>query len=235
MTDQTHGDESQDNVGTGAEISTENDVTTIFYDGSDGAPLSGATPRAPAFSSHSSEAETKASAAAAAATKGFMDTLEELPGGVHQSVPVIALDSPSAAHNRRSSALFPLRADTSPTDAAATPTEAGAAAAVQLEREVYLSELARSQEDIARLKREAEAAETARLHAVAVLTRTAEAAESERVAAVAELAAARIMIVVARTLRRTARRNPRAMNSSDHAAYFLVRTRATVRQLARPR
>ena len=58
MTDQPHGDESQDNVGTGAEISTENDVTTIFYDGSDGVPLSGATPSAPAFSSHSSEAET---------------------------------------------------------------------------------------------------------------------------------------------------------------------------------
>ena len=76
MTDQPHGDESQDNVGTGAEISTENDVTTIFYDGSDGVPLSGATPRAPAFSSHSSEAETKASAAAAEATKGLLDTLD---------------------------------------------------------------------------------------------------------------------------------------------------------------
>ena len=45
MTDQTHGDESQDNVGTGAEISTENDVTTIFYDGSDGVPQSGAPQR----------------------------------------------------------------------------------------------------------------------------------------------------------------------------------------------
>ena len=61
MTDQPHGDESQDNVGTGAEISTENEVTAIFYEGSDGVPQSGATPSAPAVSSHSSEAETKAS------------------------------------------------------------------------------------------------------------------------------------------------------------------------------
>ena len=91
MTDQPRGDESQDNVGTGAEISTENEATAIFYDGSDGVPPSGATPRAPAVSSHSSEAETKASAAAAEAAKGFMDTLAELPGGVHQSVPVVAL------------------------------------------------------------------------------------------------------------------------------------------------
>ena len=103
MTDQTHGDEAQDNVGTGAEISTENEATAIFYDGSDGVPPSGAAPRAPAVSSHSSEAETKASAAAAEAAKGFMDTLAELPGGVHQSVPVVALDSPSAksASSRR--------------------------------------------------------------------------------------------------------------------------------------
>ena len=72
MTDQTHGDESQDTVGTGAEISTENEATAIFYDGSDGVPPSGATPRAPAVSSHSSEAETKASAAAAEATKGLL-------------------------------------------------------------------------------------------------------------------------------------------------------------------
>ena len=69
MTDQPRGDESQDNVGTGAEISTENEATAIFYDGSDGVPPSGATPRAPAVSSHSSEAETKASAAAAEAAK----------------------------------------------------------------------------------------------------------------------------------------------------------------------
>ena len=69
MTDQPQGDESQDNVGTGAEISTENEATAIFYDGSDGVPPSGATPRAPAVSSHSSEAETKASAAAAEARR----------------------------------------------------------------------------------------------------------------------------------------------------------------------
>ena len=37
--------ESQDNVGTGAEISTENDVPAIFYDGSDGVPQSGAPQR----------------------------------------------------------------------------------------------------------------------------------------------------------------------------------------------
>jgi hypothetical protein len=34
--DQPHEDESQDNVGTGAEISTENDVPAKFYDGPDG-------------------------------------------------------------------------------------------------------------------------------------------------------------------------------------------------------
>ena len=84
--DQPQGDESQDNVGTGAEISTENEALAIFSDGSDGVPPSGATPSAPAVSSHSSEAETKASAAAAEAAKGFMDTLAELPGGAHQSV-----------------------------------------------------------------------------------------------------------------------------------------------------
>ena len=72
----------------------------------------------------------------------FMDTLADLPGGAHQSVPVVALDSPSAAHHRRSSTFFPLRADTSPTDAAAAPTVAGAAAAAQLEREIYMDELA---------------------------------------------------------------------------------------------
>ena len=33
MTDQPHGDESQDNVGTGAEISTENDVPANLHDG----------------------------------------------------------------------------------------------------------------------------------------------------------------------------------------------------------
>ena len=91
--------ESQDNVGTGAEISTENDVPAILYDGSDGVPQSGAP----------------------------------------QSAPAVALDSPSAAHDRRPSALFPLRADTSLTAAAATPTVAGAEAAAKLEREIYLS------------------------------------------------------------------------------------------------
>ena len=45
MADQPHDDESQDNVGTGAEISTENDVPAIFYDGSDGVPQSGAPQR----------------------------------------------------------------------------------------------------------------------------------------------------------------------------------------------
>ena len=41
MADQPqHDDESQDNVGTGAEISTENNVPAISYDGSDGAPQS---------------------------------------------------------------------------------------------------------------------------------------------------------------------------------------------------
>ena len=45
MTDQPHGDEAQDNVGTGAEISTENEAAAIFYDGSDGVPPSGATLR----------------------------------------------------------------------------------------------------------------------------------------------------------------------------------------------
>ena len=40
MTDQPRGDESQDNVGTGAEISTENDVTATLHDGPDGAPHS---------------------------------------------------------------------------------------------------------------------------------------------------------------------------------------------------
>ena len=86
MTDQPQGDESQDNVGTGAEISTENEAPAIFSAGSDGVHPSGATPSAPAVSSHSSEAETKASAATAEAAKGFMDTLADLPGGAHQSV-----------------------------------------------------------------------------------------------------------------------------------------------------
>ena len=63
MADQPHEDESQDNVGTGAEISTENDVPAKFYDGPDGAPL---------------------------------------------SATAVALESPSAAHDRRSSTLFPL-------------------------------------------------------------------------------------------------------------------------------
>ena len=43
MVDQPHEDESQDNVGTGAEISTENDVPAnvhgpFVHDGPDGAP-----------------------------------------------------------------------------------------------------------------------------------------------------------------------------------------------------
>ena len=103
-------DESQDNTGTGAALSTDNDVPAVLYDGS------------------SCEAETRASAAVAEAAKGFMDTLAELPGGAPQSSPTVALDSPSAAQHRRSSAIFPLRADTSLTDAAATPTVAGAEA-----------------------------------------------------------------------------------------------------------
>ena len=40
MADQPHNDESQDNVGTGAEISTENDITANLHDGPDGAPQS---------------------------------------------------------------------------------------------------------------------------------------------------------------------------------------------------
>ena len=40
MADQPHEDESQDNVGTGAEISTENDITAKLHDGPDGAPQS---------------------------------------------------------------------------------------------------------------------------------------------------------------------------------------------------
>ena len=74
-----------------------------------------------------------------------------------------------AAHHRRSSTFFPLRADTSPTDAAAAPTVAGAAAAAKLEREIYMDELAQSQEDIARLQREAETAEKAREAAFVLL------------------------------------------------------------------
>ena len=77
MTDQPHGDEAQDNAGTGAEISTENEANAIFYDDSDGVPPIGAPPSAPAVSSHSSEAETKASAAAAEAARGFMDTMAD--------------------------------------------------------------------------------------------------------------------------------------------------------------
>ena len=38
MADLPHEDESQDNVGTGAEISTENDVPANVHDGPDGAP-----------------------------------------------------------------------------------------------------------------------------------------------------------------------------------------------------
>ena len=68
MADQPQEDESQDNVGTGAEISTENDAPANFYDGPDGAPL---------------------------------------------SATAVALESPSAAHDRRSSTLFPLRDDNS--------------------------------------------------------------------------------------------------------------------------
>ena len=91
MADLPHEDESQGNVGTGAEISTENDVPADFYAGPDGAP---------------------------------------------QSSPAVALDSPSAAHDRRSSALFSLRDDISLTAAAATPTVAGAEAGKNSEREV---------------------------------------------------------------------------------------------------
>ena len=40
MADQPHEDESQDNVGTGAEISTKNGVPANFYDGPNGAPQS---------------------------------------------------------------------------------------------------------------------------------------------------------------------------------------------------
>ena len=40
MTDQPRGDEAQDNVGTGAEISTENNAPANLHDGPDGAPLS---------------------------------------------------------------------------------------------------------------------------------------------------------------------------------------------------
>ena len=82
MTDQPRGDESQDNVGTGAEISIENEAPAIFSAGSDGVHQNGATPSAPAVSSHSSEAATKASAATAEAAMGFMDTMADLPGGI---------------------------------------------------------------------------------------------------------------------------------------------------------
>ena len=99
MADLPHEDESQDNVGTGAEISTENDAPATFYDGPDGAP---------------------------------------------QSSPAVALDSPPAAHDRRPSALFPLRDDTSLTAAAATPTVGGVEAGTNSEREIYQSELAQS-------------------------------------------------------------------------------------------
>ena len=40
MADQPHNDESHDNVGTGAEISTENDITASLHDSPDGAPQS---------------------------------------------------------------------------------------------------------------------------------------------------------------------------------------------------
>ena len=80
MADIPHEDESQDNVGTGAEISTENDVPANFYDGPDGAPL---------------------------------------------SATAVALESPSAAHDRRSSTLPPLRDGNSlNAAAAAAPTVA---------------------------------------------------------------------------------------------------------------
>ena len=127
MADQPKEDESQDNVGTGAEISAENDAPAHFYD----VPV---------------EDESQANAGTGAALSTDNDVQANSydgPDGAPQSAPAVALDSPSAAHDRRPSALFSLRADTSLTAAAATPTVAGAeAAAAKLEREIYLSELA---------------------------------------------------------------------------------------------
>ena len=103
MADQPHNDESHDNVGTGAEISTENDITASLHDGPDGAP---------------------------------------------QSAPAVALESPSAAHDYRSSTLFPRRDDNSlNAAAAAAPTVAGAEAGAIIEREIYQHELAQSVEE----------------------------------------------------------------------------------------
>ena len=98
MADQPqHDDESfnQDNVSTGAEISTKNDVPANLHDGPDGAP---------------------------------------------QSAPAVALESPSAAHDCRSSTLFPRRDDNSLNAAAdAAPTVAGAAAGAIINRVQYRS------------------------------------------------------------------------------------------------
>ena len=150
MADQTqHDDEShtQDNVGTGAEISTENDVPANLNDGPATANLH------------------------------------------EDGAPAVALESPYAAQERRSSTISPRKEDSSlhaATDAASTV--AGAEAGAFLEREIYQHELAQSVADNAQLTHTAEVAEKALTVATTSTLRSELAAErSEHAAARQEL------------------------------------------------
>ena len=86
MSDQSQEHESQDNFGTGAEISNENDAPANFY----------AVPVNDESQDH-------------AGTGATISTDNEVPANSYEAQ--IALDSPSAAHNRRSSAIFNPRDD----------------------------------------------------------------------------------------------------------------------------
>ena len=105
---------TQDHVGTGAEISTENDVPANLNDGPASANLH--------------------------------------DDGAPSSAPVVALESPYAAHERRSSTISPRKEDSSLNAAtAAASTVAGAEAGALLEREIFQHELAQSVADNAQL------------------------------------------------------------------------------------
>ena len=85
------------------------------------------------------------------------------PVGAPQIAPAVALASPYAAPDRRSSTLFPLRDANSLHDAAdAASTVAGAAAGATIEQELYQDALVQSREENARLARTAQAAEQER-------------------------------------------------------------------------
>ena len=144
MTDQQP---KEDNLGTGAEISTENDTPAHFYDLPD----------------EEESRATSGTGAASTADNVVPTTSYDGPDGATQNASAVALASPYAAPDRRSSTLFPLRDANSLHDAAdAASTVAGAAAGATIEQELYQDALVQSREENARLARTAQAAEQER-------------------------------------------------------------------------